>query len=210
MKILESKIAEAAKTIEALRQEKRLLEVRFGNLRRELSNRQSELEAIRRESDEFSPLLDDLLGQLDALGGEAAEEQQRTPPARPKADAKPAAEAQPVEARTPTSQRDAHRPVIDAGGATDDAQTTQAAEGRDGVREASGDVEPHAEHFQRGVELENDGKYEEAIEAYRQALKTSPEFVDAIEHLAFLLEKLNREDEAAPFLEKVLALKKPV
>jgi hypothetical protein len=32
--------------------------------------------------------------------------------------------------------------------------------------------------------------------------------VDAIEHLAFLLEKLNRDNEASPLWERILSLKK--
>ena len=35
-----------------------------------------------------------------------------------------------------------------------------------------------------------------------------PDFVDAIEHLAFLLEKLNRDHEASPLWERILSLKK--
>jgi tetratricopeptide (TPR) repeat protein len=52
--------------------------------------------------------------------------------------------------------------------------------------------------------------YEKAILEYRKALKIDPDFVDAIEHLAFLLEKLNRDNEASPLWERILSLKKRI
>jgi hypothetical protein len=52
--------------------------------------------------------------------------------------------------------------------------------------------------------------YEQAIQEYRKALQIDADFVDAIEHLAFLLEKLNRDHEASPLWERILSLKKHV
>lgn len=62
--------------------------------------------------------------------------------------------------------------------------------------------------FELGNAYERQGMYEQAIQEYRKALKTDPNFVDAIEHLAFLLEKLNRDNEASPLWERILSLKK--
>jgi tetratricopeptide (TPR) repeat protein len=62
--------------------------------------------------------------------------------------------------------------------------------------------------FELGNAYERQGMYEQAIQEYRKALKLDPDFVDAIEHLAFLLEKLNRDHEASPLWERILSLKK--
>ncbi len=62
--------------------------------------------------------------------------------------------------------------------------------------------------FELGSAYERQGMYEQAIQEYRKALKLNPDFVDAIEHLAFLLEKLNRDNEASPLWERILSLKK--
>jgi tetratricopeptide (TPR) repeat protein len=62
--------------------------------------------------------------------------------------------------------------------------------------------------FELGNAYERQGLYEQAIQEYRRALKVDPDFVDAIEHLAFLLEKLNRDHEASPLWERILSLKK--
>ena len=62
--------------------------------------------------------------------------------------------------------------------------------------------------FELGNAYERQGMYEQAIQEYRKALTIDPDFVDAIEHLAFLLEKLNRDHEASPLWERILSLKK--
>lgn len=62
--------------------------------------------------------------------------------------------------------------------------------------------------FELGNIYERQGMYEQAIHEYRKALHINPDFVDAIEHLAFLLEKLNRDNEASPLWERILSLKK--
>jgi tetratricopeptide (TPR) repeat protein len=62
--------------------------------------------------------------------------------------------------------------------------------------------------FELGNTYERQGMYEPAIQEYRKALKIDANFVEAIEHLAFLLEKLNRDHEASPLWERILSLKK--
>jgi tetratricopeptide (TPR) repeat protein len=62
--------------------------------------------------------------------------------------------------------------------------------------------------FELGNAYERQGMYEQAIQEYRKALSVDANFVDAIEHLAFLLEKLNRDHEASPLWERILSLKR--
>jgi tetratricopeptide (TPR) repeat protein len=62
--------------------------------------------------------------------------------------------------------------------------------------------------FELGTVYERQGTYDQAIDQYRKVLRINPDFVDAIEHLAFLLEKLNRDHEASPLWERILSLKK--
>jgi tetratricopeptide (TPR) repeat protein len=62
--------------------------------------------------------------------------------------------------------------------------------------------------FELGNAYERQGMYEPAMQEYRKALKIDANFVDAIEHLAFLLEKLNRDHEASPLWQRILSLKK--
>jgi tetratricopeptide (TPR) repeat protein len=62
--------------------------------------------------------------------------------------------------------------------------------------------------FELGNAYERQSMYEQAIQEYRKALKIDANFVEAIEHLAFLLEKLNRDHEASPLWERILSLKK--
>jgi tetratricopeptide (TPR) repeat protein len=64
--------------------------------------------------------------------------------------------------------------------------------------------------FDLGNAYERQGMYEQAIQEYRKALTIDADFVEAIEHLAFLLEKLNRDHEASPLWERILSLKKHV
>jgi len=64
--------------------------------------------------------------------------------------------------------------------------------------------------FELGNAYERQGMYEQAIQEYRKALTVDANFVDAIEHLAFLLEKLNRDHEASPLWERILSLKRHV
>lgn len=196
LKLLEAKIAEATQLMERLRREKEGLARRYAELREELAQRQAELEQVRQESADFLPKLDDLLNRLEGLAGEAEEDEQPAGGARLGEAAAP--RQQPGEAAA-TAAPPQLLGAVEPWGTEGDAAAGGA------LRQAR---EAHLEHYDRGVQLEREGRYEEAIAAYRKALTTAPEFVDALEHLAFLLEKLNREEEASPLWAKVLALKK--
>ena len=63
------------------------------------------------------------------------------------------------------------------------------------------------EHVQRGMLHEHEGEYEPAIYAYQRALEVDGENLDVAQRLAFLLEKLNRDVEAAAVWDKIWAIR---
>ena len=60
---------------------------------------------------------------------------------------------------------------------------------------------------QRGMLYEQQGQYESAIHAYQHALDVDGENIEAAQRLAFLLEKLNRDAEAAALWDKIWAMR---
>ena len=63
------------------------------------------------------------------------------------------------------------------------------------------------DHVQRGMLYEQQGQYEPAIHAYQRALEADGENIEAAQRLAFLLEKLNRDTEAAALWDKIWAMR---
>ena len=63
------------------------------------------------------------------------------------------------------------------------------------------------DHVQRGMLYEQQGQYEPAIHAYQDALEVDSENLDAAKRLAILLEKLNRDAEAAALWDKIWAMR---
>ena len=63
------------------------------------------------------------------------------------------------------------------------------------------------DHVQRGMLYEQQGQYEPAIHAYQDALEADSENLEAAQRLAFLLEKLNRDTEAAALWDKIWAMR---
>jgi len=61
--------------------------------------------------------------------------------------------------------------------------------------------------IQRGILCEQQGQYEQAINAYQHALEVDGENIEAAQRLAFLLEKLNRDAEAAALWDKIWAMR---
>jgi Flp pilus assembly protein TadD len=51
-------------------------------------------------------------------------------------------------------------------------------------------------HYNQGLSLERSGRYEQAVEAYSEAIRNHPFDVDALVHLGLLLRELGRDDEA--------------
>lgn len=76
------------------------------------------------------------------------------------------------------------------------------------ILEPETDLDNYIAQFELGRRLEKKGLWDKAVEAYRRAIDVKPDYVDAVEHLAFLLEKLNREKEASPLWERVISLRK--
>ena len=64
-----------------------------------------------------------------------------------------------------------------------------------------------ADDVQRGMLYEQQGQYEPAIHAYQRALEADGENIEAAQRLAFLLEKLNRDAEAAALWDKIWAMR---
>jgi len=75
-------------------------------------------------------------------------------------------------------------------------------------QESPGRDPKHIEdHVQRGMLYEQQGQYEPAIYAYQRALEFDGENLEAAQRLAFLLEKLNRDAEAAALWDKIWAMR---
>ena len=75
-------------------------------------------------------------------------------------------------------------------------------------QEPPGHESPQVEdHVQRGMLYEQQGQYEPAIYAYQRALEIDGENLEAAQRLAFLLEKLNRDAEAAALWDKIWAMR---
>ena len=75
---------------------------------------------------------------------------------------------------------------------------------------AAEEEEPHIdepqtaeEAFELGKSYERQGQFESAVEIYQQLMQADNNNLDVAQRLAFLLEKLNREDEAAPLWDRI-------
>jgi tetratricopeptide (TPR) repeat protein len=81
----------------------------------------------------------------------------------------------------------------------------------DAVTVAIGDLQAREmkgaeEYFELGQLYEQQGQFEQAIDAYQDTLRLEAQNLEAVQRLAFLLEKLNRDTEAAPLWDKVWAM----
>jgi len=63
------------------------------------------------------------------------------------------------------------------------------------------------DHVQRGMLYEQQGQYEPAIYAYQHALEVDGENLEAAQRLSILLEKLNRDAEAAALWDKIWTMR---
>lgn len=63
------------------------------------------------------------------------------------------------------------------------------------------------DHFQLGVLYEQKGQFDQAIGEYQRTLEFESENLEAAQRLAFLLEKLSRDAEAAPLWDKIWAMR---
>ncbi len=62
------------------------------------------------------------------------------------------------------------------------------------------------DHYELGRLYEQKSDYDQAIAVYQDSLRHDPQYLDAMQRLAFLLEKLNRDAEAAPLWDKIWAM----
>ncbi|ETX02213.1 MAG: hypothetical protein ETSY1_04445 [Candidatus Entotheonella factor] len=62
------------------------------------------------------------------------------------------------------------------------------------------------DYYELGRLREQKSQYDQAIAAYQEGLRLDPQHLDAMQRLAFLLEKLNRDAEAAPWWDKIWAM----
>ena len=71
--------------------------------------------------------------------------------------------------------------------------------------DAPRDEEPQTaeEYFQLGKTYERRGQFEPAVQIYQQLLEADNNNLDVAQRLAFLLEKLNRDEEAAPLWDRI-------
>ena len=69
--------------------------------------------------------------------------------------------------------------------------------------------EPQTEeaYFHLGATYERRGQFESAIQIYQQLLEADSNNLEVAQRLAFLLEKLNRDAEAAPLWDRIWALR---
>ena len=69
--------------------------------------------------------------------------------------------------------------------------------------------EPQTEedYFQLGTTYEQRGQFESAIQIYQQLLEADANNLEVAQRLAFLLEKLNRDAEAAPLWDRIWTLR---
>ena len=88
-------------------------------------------------------------------------------------------------------------------------RTAPDGPGSHGLPGALGHEPPQVEdHVQRGMLYEQQGQYEPAIYAYQRALEMDGENLEAAQRLAFLLEKLNRDAEAAALWDRIWAMRR--
>jgi septal ring factor EnvC (AmiA/AmiB activator) len=62
------------------------------------------------------------------------------------------------------------------------------------------------DYYELGRLHEQKSHYDQAIAAYQAGLRLDPQHLDTMQRLAFLLEKLNRDAEAAPWWDKIWAM----
>ena len=69
--------------------------------------------------------------------------------------------------------------------------------------------EPQTEedYFHLGTTYERRGQFESAIQIYQQLLEADNNNLEVAQRLAFLLEKLNRDEEAAPLWDRIWTMR---
>ena len=91
---------------------------------------------------------------------------------------------------------------------TDEMDESEPA-ANDSVAEEPQAEEPQTEedYFQLGTTYERRGQFDSAIQIYQQLLEADNNNLEVAQRLAFLLEKLNRDAEAAPLWDRIWTLR---
>ena len=103
-------------------------------------------------------------------------------------------------------QAESQAPTIE----TADTFESESATGNMPAEEGKEEEEPHGEepqtaedYFQLGKTHERRGQFEPAVQIYQQLLEADNNNLEVAQRLAFLLEKLNRDEEAAPLWDRI-------
>ena len=189
--LLEARIRQTASLVVQLRDENRQLAQENERLRERVATLEDEARRDGQSAAGTAPDLDELLAQLDTLHETeppaAAVEAEALNEPEPAAEGAPAAEAETPSEPDPAA---AGAPVAEAEAPPD---------------EEPPDEEPQTpeDAFELGKTHERRGQFESAVEVYQQLLDADGNNLDVAQRLAFLLEKLNREDEAAPLWDRI-------
>ena len=173
--LLEDKIRQTANLVGQLREENQRLMQENDQLRQHIAVLEEEARRGGRPGAEAGPDLDQLLAQLDTLHQ--------------------------VEPQAPSIETAySHEPES----ATDAEPATAEEEPHGQVEEPNGgEPQTAEEYFHLGKTYERRGQFEPAVQIYQQLLEADQNNLDVAQRLAFLLEKLNREDEAAPLWDRI-------
>ena len=187
--LLEARIRQTASLVGQLRDENQQLVEENEQLRQRVAALEKEVRRGGQPDAGSGQNLDELLAQLDTL-------HQGEPPS-PTIETADTFESEPATSDPPAEEEE---PL----GAT-------LAEDEEPRRETHAETEePHDEapqtaedYFQLGKTYERRGQFEPAVEIYQQLLEADNNNLEVAQRLAFLLEKLNREEEAAPLWDRI-------
>ena len=184
--LLEARIRQTASLVVQLRDENRQLTEENERLHERIAALEEEVRRDGQSAAGAAPDLDELLAQLDTL--------HETEPPEPAVEAQAPNEPEPAAADAPPAEAE-----------TPDEPEPAAADAPVAEAEAPQDEEPQTpeDYFQLGKAYERRGQFEPAVEVYQQLLDADGNNLDVAQRLAFLLEKLNREDEAAPLWDRI-------
>ena len=197
--LLEARIRQTASLVVQLRDENRQLAQENERLRERVATLEDEARRDGQSAAGEAPDLDELLAQLDTL-------HEPEPPA-PAVEAQVPNEPEPAAAgaERPDEPQPAAADAPAAAAETPNEPEPAAAGAPVAEAEAPPDEEPQTpeDAFELGKAYERRGQFEPAVEVYQQLLEADGNNLDVAQRLAFLLEKLNREDEAAPLWDRI-------
>ena len=175
--LLEARIRQTASLVGQLRDENQQLVEENERLRQRVAALEKEARRGGQPDAESGQNLDQLLAQLDTL--------HETEPPSPTIETVDTFESESAT-REPPAEIEEPR-----------SETTEEEEPHDEAPQTAED------YFQLGKTHERRGQFEPAVEIYQQLLEADNNNLEVAQRLAFLLEKLNREEEAAPLWDRI-------